>query len=307
MSRQTLSVPPSFAERMRRVYGVAVADDWLARLPEIVARVTRDWNLTVGRPVANLSFTWVAPAERQDGARAILKVGFPDAEAWPGVEMLRLCDGRGTVRLLEADRDLGATLLERLEPGETLRSVEEDDEAMAIAADVMRRMWRPEPAEHGFRTVADWARGLTRLRGRFDGGTGPLPRRLVEQAESLFAELLPSMATPVVLHGDLHHENILSATREPWLAIDPKGIVGEPAYEPGALLRNPIPEIATRPNLPRQLSRRVDLLAERLDLDGQRIRAWGIAQAVLSAWWDIDDDTGGWEIPIACAEALAAG
>ncbi|HMM40718.1 MAG TPA: aminoglycoside phosphotransferase family protein [Thermomicrobiales bacterium] len=299
-------IPASFAERMRGVYGVAAADDWLARLPGIVEQVAEEWGLVVGPPVANLSFTWVAPAERRDGARAMLKVGYPDAETWPGVEMLRLCDGRGMVRLLEADREFGATLLERLEPGTMLRAVEGDDEAMAIAADVMAEMWQPEPAAHGFPHVADWARGLARLRERFDGGTGPLPRWLVEQAEALFAELLPSMSALVVLHGDLHHENILAASRAPWLAIDPKGIVGEPAYEPGALLRNPIPEIATMPQLPRLLSRRIDLLSERLDLDRQRVRGWGIAQAVLSAWWDIDDETGGWEIPIACAEALVA-
>lgn len=292
---------------MRGVYGVVEADDWLARLPGVIEHVSREWGLAVGGPIEGLTYSWVAPVERRDGTHSILKVAFPDAGAWSGVEMLRLCDGRGMARLLEADRELGATLLERIEPGMTLRTIEDDDAATSVAADVMRRIWRPAPVAHVFPHVADWARGIGRLRERFDGGAGPLPRRLVEQAESLFAELLPSMASAVVLHGDLHHENILAATREPWLAIDPKGIVGEPAYEPGAMLRNPIPDIAARPNLPRLLSRRVDLLSERLDLDRQRVRGWAIAQAVLSAWWDIDDNTGGWEIPIACAEALAAG
>ncbi len=307
MTSYPFPIPPAFKRRMRGVYGAAAADDWLLRLPGILERVAQEWRLSVGPPVPNLSLAWVAPAVRQDGTVAMLKVGFPDDEARSGIAMLRLCDGRGMVRLLDTDRDLGATLLERLEPGATLRTIADDDAAMEIAAGVMARLWQLPPAAHGFRNVADWARGLAGLRERFDGGVGPLPRALVERAESLFAELLPSMSTQVVLHGDLHHENILSATREPWLAIDPKGIVGEPAYEIGALLRNPIPEIATWPNLSSLLSRRVDLLSERLDLDRQRVRGWGIAQAVLSAWWDIEGDTDDWAVPIACAEALAAG
>lgn len=300
-------VPDAFADRMRGVFGRQPADEWLSSLPQIIERVASDWRIAVGPPIPNLSYTWVAPATREDGSDAILKIGFPHPEMLPAIDMLRLCDGRGMVQLLESNRVLVASLLERLEPGLTLRTVDDDDTAMRVAAGVMRQLWRPEPVEHAFPHVADWARGMAGLRERYDGGVGPLPRRLVEQAETLFAELLPTMAAPVVLHGDLHHENILSATREPWLAIDPHAVIGEPAYEPGALLRNPIPEIATHPNLARLLSRRVDLLSEQLDLDRQRVRGWGIAQAVLSAWWDIEGDTGDWEVPIACAEALAAG
>ncbi|MCC6934928.1 MAG: phosphotransferase [Thermomicrobiales bacterium] len=300
-------IPEQFAARMRGVFGAEPATAWLASLPDIIEQLADEWRLDVQPPIANLSYTWVAPATREDGTRAMLKVGFPDPELQVSIDMLRLCDGRGMVRLLESKREQVATLLELIEPGATLRTVEDDDEAMAIAADVMRQIWRPVPASHTYPQVADWAGGLARLRERFDGGTGPLPKTLVEQAETYFAELLPSMAEPVVLHADLHHENILSATRAPWLAIDPHGAIGEPAYETGALLRNPIPEIASEPNLARLLSRRVDVLSERLGFDRQRVRAWAIAQAVLSAWWDVEGETGQDFPAIACAEALAAG
>jgi streptomycin 6-kinase len=115
---------------------------------------------------------------------------------------------------------------------------------------------------------------------------------LVEQAEVLFAELIASMGKPVLLHGDLHHFNILTAEREPWLAIDPKGIVGEPAYEVGALLRNPNQAIATNPKI---LARRIDQLSAELTIDRARIIGWGLAQAVLSGWWDYEDLGYGWE------------
>ncbi len=108
------------------------------------------------------------------------------------------------------------------------------------------------------------------------------------------------------LHGDLHHENTVAAQRRPWLAIDPKGVVGEPAYETGALLRNPVPQVASRPDLPRMQARRIALLSDLLGLDRERIKGWGIAQAVLAACWCVEEDDSAWEDFITCAEALAA-
>jgi len=112
------------------------------------------------------------------------------------------------------------------------------------------------------------------------------------------------MREPVLLHGDLHHDNILAAERQPWLAIDPKGLVGEPEYEVGALLRNPMPGLLAIPHPERVLARRLDILAESLGFDRDRLRAWGLAQAVLAAWWSIEDHGQGWETWIACAALL---
>ncbi len=159
--------------------------------------------------------------------------------------------------------------------------------------------------EHSFPSAAKWAAGLKRLRAHFGGGTGPFPAALVERAEALFAELLASMAEPVLLHGDLHHDNILSAERQSWLALDPKGVVGEPAYEVGALLRNPMPGIFSVPGLEQVLARRVDQLSDELGFDRQRIWGWGVAQAVLSAWWSYEDHGRGWAPMLALAERLA--
>ncbi|MEO5951195.1 MAG: aminoglycoside phosphotransferase family protein, partial [Chloroflexia bacterium] len=177
-------------------------------------------------------------------------------------------------------------------PGAMLSSVEDDAEATSIAASVMRQLRHPVPADHSFPYVEDWARGMDRLRGEFNGSTGPFPAYLVERAEGLFAELLPSQAERVVLHGDLHHFNILSAERQPWLSIDPKGVIGEPAYEIGALIRNPTPQILVEPNLASILKRRIEQLSGELVLDRQRIYGWSLAQAVLSAWWTYEDREG---------------
>jgi streptomycin 6-kinase len=127
---------------------------------------------------------------------------------------------------------------------------------------------------------------------------------MVERAEALFAELLASSGAPMLLHGDLHHENILAAERAPWLAIDPKGLIGEAEYEVGALMRNPLPRLLALPDVTATLARRFDILAETLNFDRQRMIAWSWAQAILSAWWHIEDHGHGWEPTIALAERL---
>jgi streptomycin 6-kinase len=304
------SIPDNFARTIVELYedeGTA----WLKELPALIAEYERRWSLRVLPPYA-LSYNYVAPAMRADGTPVVLKVRFPGDGPTTEIAALRLYDGHGMAQLLEADPEGGAFVLERLTPGAPLTTlVESDDErATSIGAEVMRQLWQgpagAPPNEPLYGTIADWAEGLQRMRAHFGGATGPFPRALVEEAEALFAELLASQAAPVLLHGDLHHDNILSAERAPWLAIDPQGIVGEPAYEVGALLRNPLPQLLELPNPSRVTARRVDQLAEELGFDRARIRGWGLAQAVLSAWWSIEDHGHGWEGAIACAELLAA-
>jgi streptomycin 6-kinase len=260
----------------------------------------------VDSPFRCLSYNYAAPGIRRDGTSVVLKLSFPeDKEFHSEAEALRWFDGRGIARLLELDLARGAMLLERLEPGTPLSGLD-DEEATSIAAGVMRRLWRPAPADRPFPTVAYWASGIQRLlQNRYGGGTGPLPAALVEEAERRFAELLASSEEQALLHGDLHHGNILRARREPWLAIDPKGVVGEPAYETAALLHNPRPGLLDMPNPRRVLARRIDQLSEELGFDRERIHAWGFAQCVLSAVWSLDDHGAGWEFAITCAELLA--
>lgn len=283
------------------------AQAWLDRLPHILDIASRRWSLTLGEPYTALSYNFVTRATRANGMPVVLKVGFPeDKEFGMEAEALRLCDGHGMVRLLDASPDDATLLLERLEPGTLLATLEDDDQATVIAARVMRQLWRRPPEHHTFPTIARWALGLARHRARF-GGPGPIPPALFDQAVALYRDLGASMAAPVLLHGDLHHFNILSATREPWLAIDPKGLVGEPAYETGALLRNPWPQVLSRPNLDRVLARRIALLAGELAIDRARIHGWALAQAVLSACWTLEDEDDAYraEYPIAIAQALA--
>jgi len=294
-------VSDKFAQKVIDVHG-ETGIKWLSRLPDIIAECEHRWSLKVMPPFDPLSYSYVAPAVRANGTEVVLKLGVPHDGLMTEMEALRLFDGSGAVKLLEADVVLGAIVLERLKPGAFLSNLADDEQATTIAAQVIRRLWRPAPSEHPFPTVAEWAAGLKTMRDHFDGGTGPLPASLVEKAEALFSELIDPMGKPMLLHGDLHHDNILSAERESWLAIDPKGVVGEAEYEVGAFLRN---HLLLRPNPEKVLARRIAQFVEELGLDRERIIGWGLAQAVLSAWWGYEDHGRLLEQPITCAELLA--
>lgn len=283
------TIPEYFADFMVKLAGEE-GQAWLERLPGILAACEERWGVKIGEPVGNLSFNYVAPAVRQaDGMGAMVKVGLTD-EFPSQPEALRHFGRHGMVQLLAYDEQDEAMLMERLKPGMSLRTVEDDEVAISAAAEVMRKLWKPLPAEHvPFPTVADWGKGFARLRRQYNGGAGPFPSAIFDRAERLYAELCASMAAPVLLHGDLHQDNILAAEREPWLAVDPKGVIGEPVYETGALLRNFWPDILSVANPKTLMARRIDQLAAELGFERERIHNWAFAQAVLSVIWNVED------------------
>ena len=297
-------IPEHFIQHVLRMNGEE-GQAQLERLPAILTRCEQRWGLTLSPPFAHLSFNYVAPATRLDGTQVIVKVCTFSDEFLPQWEALRFFDGHGIVQLLAYDAEDEVLLLEDLQPGTLLSTVEDDEKATAIIASVMRQLWRPMLREHSFPTVEKWGKGFEHLRSYYEGGSGPFPPRLLEEAEKLFAELSASSAELVLLHGDLHHENILAAQRQPWLAIDPKGLVGEAAYETGALLRNELTRVFEAPKPRHVMERRVDQLADELGFERARIRGWGLAQAVLSVWWGIEDSGEFNEEVLACAELLA--
>jgi len=297
-------IADSFARTIGETFGVAGLE-WLQRLPSLVDEYARRWSLVVGLPFDLLSYNWVAPAQRADGSQSVLKVGFPRPELSLEIAALRSYAGCGSVLLLEASQATGVLLLERLMPGTPLSREGDDRKAISTAVSVMRRLWRPAAEKSEFPSIAAWTQGLGQLRRRYQGGTGPLPARLVDAAESLVTELLSSAAAPVLLHGDLHLENILAAERERWIAIDPKGVIGEPTCEVGALVRDLWKRLPHQACTKLPLAHQVDQFADELGLDRSRIVGWALVQAVLSGWWSLEDHGRGWESAIACAEALS--
>jgi streptomycin 6-kinase len=240
--------------------------------------------------------SYIVPVQLGDGSPAMLKCGLPSNPEFVAEALALQCfDGRGAVRLLEVDLQKGIMMIERASPGQPLSVLEDDDQTTRMAAVLMQRLWRAAPECEDLPSLTKWSSGFGRMRERFNGETGPLSEALVERAEKLYAELISSTASPMLLHGDLHHDNIVSARREAWLALDPKGVTGDPAFEPAALLYNPIPAIQSASDAKSILERRIEILADVLGFRRQRIRNWAFAQGMLSAWWCIEDGVGDWE------------
>ncbi|HET8846680.1 MAG TPA: aminoglycoside phosphotransferase family protein [Ktedonobacteraceae bacterium] len=279
------ALPESFLQFMREAYGTEAANAWFQRLPAFLEECAERWQLTLLPPFENLSFHYVAPAVRADGTPVILKTCAFSDEFEHGLAALRIFNGQGIARLLEFDEEQKVMLLERLQPGTMLASLvpEQDEQATSILAGIMRQLWKPAPPEHTFPTVEQLGQGLTQLRVRYDGGYGPFSPHLVDEAMDLFATLNASSHEIMLLHGDLQHHNILRSG-ETWLAIDPKGVVGDPGYEVGASFYNPMPDILEVPDLEQMLARRIAQLSEELGMERARIRGWGLAQCVLNAW-----------------------
>jgi streptomycin 6-kinase len=241
----------------------------------------------------------------QGNQDVVLKVIRKPGDEWHSGEILKVFDGHGVVRVYE--HAPGAVLLERLRPGNSLSEVSlhgRDDEATDILADVIQQMSSvdssissvelsaSERESSGHRatlqhcpTVDDWAKGFDRY---IATGDEQIPIDLVMAGQRVYLDLCASQRRPRLLHGDLQHYNVLFDSNRGWLAIDPKGVVGEIEYEIGAALRNPgeQPELFLSRSI---IERRLGQFTRRLSLNYERTLAWGFAQAVLSAIWEIED------------------
>lgn len=271
--------------------------EWLERLPRLVAECAELWSLRVGEPFADANVSYVARADLPDGRRAVLKINFPEPESEHEPDALRHWDGRGAARLLASDTGRGALLVERCEPGTRLWEVADEEEANRIAADVLRRLWRPPRPGHGFRLLADEAaRWVENLPAEWERLGRPYDRRVLDEAVAFLREAGPSQGEAVVLHQDFHGGNVLRAARAPWLAIDPKPLVGEREFDTASLVRDRRWELRKDPQAATRLRRRLDQLAADLALDRGRMRGWSIAHPLA---WDPDEDM------LACARWLA--
>jgi len=282
---------------------------WLEELPRYVAACAERWGLTLGEPFA-LSLHWVAPARTPAGEDLVLKLGVPgQPHLAREVDVLRRWDGHGAVRLVGDDPAHGALLVERAGRGSTAADLvpHRDEEATRALLGVARSLHAADPDGLGLLDVATEADSM-QAHLALHGAGDPLPAGVVDLARELLLELSRTRTSVVLLHGDLHHDNVLrhvggghDATAG-WVAIDPHGWRGDPGFEVGPMLYNPL---ATPPDeLVRLLPRRIELAAEVLGQPLDRLRAWGFVAAVLSQVWSCEDGGAPEPAPGAVADAL---
>ena len=249
-------------------------------IPGIVSEHAHRWRVSIDDIHATPS-SWIAHGQRRQ-LPVVLKVVKRPNDEWHSGDTLAAFDGRGTARVYE--HVPGAILMERLTPGTPLVELSlngRDDEATAILADVIARM-SPRERKRACPTVDDWEKGFVRY------SSANISEALVVEARHVFGELARSQANPRLLHGDLHHYNVLFDRDRGWLAIDPKGVVGELEYEIGAALRNPVERADLFVNAA-TVEKRLNEFASKLAIDIERALRWTFAQAVLAALWKLED------------------
>jgi len=258
-----------------------VGTGWLENLPARVAELERAWSLTAGRAFDAGDSAWVAPVQLADGSEAVLKIGLPDLEARHQADALRVFDGQGAVRLLRASDDGCSLLLERCVPGTNLWSLGEK-EGNAAGATILKRLWREPPAGAPFARLSDvaheWAESLPR-----EAPPAGYDAALIARAVEMARELASTNTQKVLLHGDFHPGNVLSAAREPWLAIDPKPLVGDPAYDLAQWLGNRCNSVQPTSDPVAAIRKQIDAFSDLLRLDPTRVAGWAF---VKSLGWD---------------------
>jgi streptomycin 6-kinase len=266
---------------------------WLQALPRLVEECEQQWSLRIGPPFPYAFASLALQVKLSDGTAAVLKIQFPDRESEHEAAALECWDGDGAVKLLAHDSGRRALLLEQCLPGTPLSRLP-PDAALEVMIGLYPRLWKP--AAEPFRSLAEEAEWWSRdLPEKWERMGRVVERRLLDAVLDALGGLPSTQGEQVLLHQDLHAENVLRSQREPWLVIDPKPLVGEREMGIAALVRGD--ELGRGPS---SLRYRLDRLTSELALDRERARKWAYAQTL--AWAFGDDDVQ--EEEVECARWL---
>ncbi len=254
---------------------------WIAGLPATVDGLLRRWDCEPDGTVLHGGVGVVLPVRRPDGRPAVLKVSFPHPGNVHEPDAFTAWGGRGAVLLYARDDERFAMLLERAGVS-SLAEQADGDELVSVAGRLSRRLAVPAPP------------GLPRLRGHAGRWEEELRADAARWARALAPRALDAAVATVrevgavqpgtLVHGDLHARNILPGEREPWLAVDPKGYAGDPAYDAGTLLMSRALFLIEADDLGRAAHRVLDVFAEAAGLDRERVRRWARFHAVRAVF-----------------------
>lgn len=276
-----IEVPDAFARSTVEREGEP-GTRWLAELPGIVDELLGRWGCVPDGAVMHGGVGVIVPARRRGDGPAVLKVSFPHPGNVHEPDAFAAWGGRGAVLLHERDDRRFAMLLERVRTS-TLAEVDDGDEVARVAGRINRRLAVPAPADLP-RLCAQADAWEEQLHENAEDLTRTLSRRAVDAAVATVRELGRTQPDTLV-HGDLHARNILRADREPWLAVDPKGYVGDPAYDGGTLLKSRALTLLEAGDLSKAVHRVIDVFAEAAEVERERVRRWAQLHAVEAAIW----------------------
>lgn len=277
-----IEIPESFLQRAARQFGEA-GPGWVQALPALLSYCLERWELSNCQPIDELSINLVCFATSPTYGEVVLKIQGPHSERFTEMKALELYDGRRACRCLECDYKRAAMLLERIRPGTELRSLSAKDEQLAIGTDMLVELPVPLRERHGFPHYQDWMTHAFAVVER-DYGADDSTRELMRRAWELFREV--DDGGQFLLHGDLHHENILRASDGTWKIIDPQGVIGSRVLECGRFIEN---HVISDAGIERQQAlHTIAYIAERVERPARHVAAAFYILHLLSYCWGVE-------------------
>lgn len=273
----------SFVSNIKEIYGKS-GEAWIEKIEDHVAALCTKWDLEFLSAMPNLTYNFVGLVKiLSTGETAILKMALEDKYIITEVKCLQ-CFTDGVPKIHWYDEEKYAILMEQLKPGFTLKNLVKegnDDLATRIICQEIKNLQRNQQRNYEFKHISELAHSLSVLDQLVD-------ETLLSKAKSLFHDLAKDKSKDVVLHGDLHHDNIL-ASDSVWKAIDPHGYIGDPAFEVGSVIFNPFDAFPDNLPLSTVIKNRLDIMNDELPFDAQRIKAWTFCKTMLSVAWTYED------------------
>lgn len=278
-----MHIPTEFKQKMINAFGVE-GGKWLASLPAIVESYIEKWQLSIEGPVEKLSYNYVVKVTDRKQRPLILKLGIPGKDVTREIQVTEIYSGERFAKLVAFDEADGVLLLERLEPGSMLSEIKDEETAILHYVDIWKAIRRP--AKPYLPSIYQWFNGLDEYMKRYSKEGGPISVRLIERTRHYIKDIQATSAGDELLHGDLHHYNILYDQKHGWCAIDPKGAVGDVYFDFVPFLFNEL-------HSPNILKRRVEGISSLLHINKKRLLKASIALLTLQTCWAVEDE-GNW-------------
>lgn len=284
-----MNIPDSHSDKVRRVFGEK-GETWLGKLPDLLKEFIEKWELTDWRPLEEQTVNFICYARSPKYGEVVLKTGAPHRELFTGMDALRIFGGNHACRLYEADRERGIMLLERICPGTWLKDERDFLKRMSIGTGLVKKLPAPIHGQHefpAFREQMDKAFEKARKEGR----AGREFLSMLSVAEGLYREISSSGRPKVLLHGDLHHENILLDSSGKWKVIDPQGRIGEQCLETGRFLLNEWKWFGGIGDAV-QVAKCINIVAEALNESPRTVAISCFLDYALSRCWSLEEGRG---------------
>ncbi len=277
------TLPQTFCDTVTHLHSHK-GQKWLTDFPQLIRYCQQRWRINIHSHFP-LSYHFVAPARKTDGSELVVKLFVETSELLHEQEALTALAGENTVKIVDSDTEKGILLLEKLSPGRSLSSLSTKDEAALIAARLMKSLWRVPQSYSTIDTAVKREKQLRTYVETYPDGIDLLSSETLQNALTILSELNRSSQQLFLLHGDLHHDNILQSGEDTWKIIDSKGLIGEKEYEIIPFLLNHLPKT----NAAKTIDHRINIFIEELNVSKKRILLWGYTHSVLATCWFIED------------------